>query len=115
MVRLDRSMFGLMMCTNAIEQVACKPCCRPIAMAWWVTELNAVVRQDSVQSVWEGVDQVAQELAGDHAGGLGLQPGEDELGCPVDANEQMEFALLGPDLCDVDMNVADRLGLERRS
>ena len=43
------------------------------------------------------VDQVAQKLAGDHAGRFGLQPGEDELGGSVDRHEQMQFALFGPD------------------
>jgi len=80
-----------------------------------MAELDAVVRQDSVQVIWEGFDQIAQKLASDHAGGLGLKPGEDELGCPVDAHEQMEFAFFGPDFRDVDVNITDRVSLELRS
>ena len=87
MVRLGQPVFDPVLCTDAIKQMACEPRRRSVAIARRVTELDAVVRQDGVQSVWEGIDQVAQELAGDHAGRLGLQPDEGKLGRPVDANE----------------------------
>ena len=95
-VWLGQAILDAMLCTNAIEQMACKPRCGSIAVAWRMAELDTVVGQDGMQPVWKSVDQIAEKLASDHAGGLGLEPGEDELGCSVDANEQMEFALFGP-------------------
>lgn len=38
---------------------------------------------------------------------------EGELARAVDGNEQVELALFGADLCDVDVEVADRVGLKR--
>ncbi len=52
---------------HAIEQMTRKPCCWPVAIAQRVAELNTVVGQYGVQLIWEGVDQIPQELAGDHA------------------------------------------------
>ena len=98
MVWLGQPVFDPMFGADAIEQMACKLCCWSVAIAWRVTELDTIVGQDDVQSIGEGVDQVAQELAGDHPGSLRLQPGEDEFGRAVDAHEQVEFAFFGPDL-----------------
>ncbi len=41
-----------------------------------------------------------------------MQLDEGELRGAVDSHEQMELALLGSDLGDVDMEVADRVALE---
>jgi hypothetical protein len=44
-----------------------------------------------------------------------VQLGKGELGGAVDGNEEVELALLGPHLGDVDVEVADRVGLEARA
>lgn len=41
-----------------------------------------------------------------------MQFGEGELRGPVDGHEEIEPALLGPHLGDIDVEVADRIGLE---
>ena len=41
-----------------------------------------------------------------------VQLGEGELRSAVDGNEEMELTLLGPDLSDVDVEVADGVALE---
>ena len=42
-----------------------------------------------------------------------MQLGEGELGCPVHGDEQVELALVGPDLGNIDVEVADGIALER--
>jgi hypothetical protein len=41
-----------------------------------------------------------------------MQFGEGELAGTVDSDKQIKLALLGPDFCDVDVKVADRIWLE---
>ena len=48
MVRLGQAMFDSILCADAVEQMAGKPCSWPIAIAWRVTKLNTVVGQDGV-------------------------------------------------------------------
>ena len=38
--------------------------------------------------------------------------GEREFRCAVDGHEEMELALLGSDLGNIDVKIADRIGLE---
>ena len=111
-VWLCQAVFDPMLGADTIEQVTCKPCCWPIAIAWWMAELDAVIGQNGVEPVREGVDQITQELACDHPGRFGLQSNEGELGCAVDPNEQLKLAFLGPHFRNVDVNVTDRVSLE---
>jgi len=55
---------------------------------------------------------VAQEVAGNASSGLLMQFDKGELRGPVDTLEPIELALLGADLGDVDVKVADQIGLE---
>jgi hypothetical protein len=57
-------------------------------------------------------DQRPQEVHGHAHGGFLVQFDEGELGGPVDGHEQIEPALLSADLGNVDVEVADRIGLE---
>lgn len=59
-----------------------------------------------------GRDQIAQELRRDHFAAFLMQFDEGELTRPVDCNEQPQFALGRLDLGDVDVKIADRVGLE---
>ena len=62
--------------------------------------------------VGHGGDEVAQEVGGGTARDLLVQFDEGELGRAVDRHEQVELALGGADFGDVDVEVADRVGLE---
>lgn len=53
-----------------------------------------------------------EEVCGCTAIGLLMQLGVGELGCSVDCHEQIEPAFLGSHLGDVEMEVADWIGLE---
>jgi hypothetical protein len=75
-------------------------------------EVGAVVGKNDVDAVGDGLDQFIQELRSDAAGGLLDQPGESELGSAVDRDEEVEFSLLGADLCQIDMEVTDGIGFE---
>jgi hypothetical protein len=75
-------------------------------------ELDAIVGQHRVDPVRHGLDQMAQEVAGDARDRLLVQFDEGELAGAVDGDEEVEFALLGADLGDVDVEVADWVALE---
>lgn len=62
--------------------------------------------------VGNSFDQRPQEVRGHAHGGFLVQLDEGELGGPVDGHEQIEPALLGADLGNVDVEVTDRIGLE---
>ena len=62
--------------------------------------------------VGHGRDQGAQEVARDAAGDPFMQLDEGELGRAIDRDQQIELALLGPDLREVNVEVADRVTLE---
>jgi hypothetical protein len=75
-------------------------------------ELDAVVGEHGVDLVGDGRDQAEQEIPGNGGGGLLVQFDEGELRGAVDGDEHVELALLGAHLGDVDVEIADRVGLE---
>jgi hypothetical protein len=77
-----------------------------------VNELRAVVGQHGVDRVGHGGHQSAQEVRGDPAGCPLVQLSEGELARAVDGDEQGEASLFRVHLGDVDVEVADRVGLE---
>lgn len=60
----------------------------------------------------DGRDQRAEEVGGDRTGRLLMQLNEGELARSVDGYEQTELALFGADLGNIDVELADRIGLE---
>ena len=82
-------------------------------------EVDAMVSQDRVHVVRHGLDQRAQEVAGDPGRHLLVQFHEGKLAGAVNRNQQLEPALLSAHFSDVDMTrraasakVADGVGLE---
>jgi hypothetical protein len=75
-------------------------------------EVGAVVGQDGVDLVGHRLDEGVEEVAGNLPGGFLMQLGESELRGPVDGDEKVELALLGADLGDVDVEIAERIVLE---
>ena len=76
------------------------------------SEVGAVVGENNMDAVGNGLDQFIQELCSDAAGGLLDQLDESELGSAVDRDKEVEFSLLGADLCQIDMEVTDGIGFE---
>src|SRR5208282_6768620 len=78
----------------------------------WRGEVGSVVGEDSMDLVGNGGDQAAQEVSGGPAGDLFVQFDEGELRRPIDGDNEVELALSGSNLGDVDMEIADRIDLE---
>src|SRR4051812_43988458 len=69
-------------------------------------------RWSRMSSAGHGFEETTEEVGRDPRRGFLVQLDEGELRSAVDGDEQVELALLGPDLGDVDMEVADRVALE---
>jgi hypothetical protein len=74
--------------------------------------VGSVVGEDRVDLVGDGGDQAAQEVPRSAARHLLTQLGKGELRRSIDGDEQVEFALRGSNFGDVDMKMADRIGLK---
>ena len=72
----------------------------------------AVVGEHGVDRVGHGFDEGAQEVTGDTPCGFLVQVEEGELADPVDGDQQIQPTLSGLDLSDVDVEVAERVGLK---
>ena len=78
----------------------------------WRGEVGSVVGEDGVDLVRDGGDQAAQEVPRGAARHLLVHLDEGELRRSVDGDDEVEFALRSSNLGDVDMKIADRIGLE---
>jgi hypothetical protein len=86
-------------------------CWRPAA-ASWISELNAVVGENSVEIVRNSSNEIVQELLRDGIGRLLMKLDISKLAGSVDCHEQMELAFSGSDFGNVDMKVANWISLE---
>ncbi len=78
----------------------------------WGGEVGSVVGEDDMDLVRDGGDQAAQEVPRGAARHLLVQLDESEFRRSVDGDKQVELALCSSNLGDVDMKIADRIGLE---
>ena len=78
----------------------------------WRGEVGSVVGEDRVDFIGDGGDQATQEISCGPPRDFLMQFDEGELRRPVDGDDEMELALSGSDLGEVDMEIADRIGLE---
>ena len=112
MLRLRQPMFDAKLLTGAVEGMSAGPGCWTKPVLRQVGELDAVVSQHRVDFVRDRRDQSFEEAAGDgRVGGL-RKLDEREFGRSVDTDEEMELAFGRSYLGDVDVEVADRIGLE---
>ena len=72
-----------------------------------VGELDAIVGENGVDLVRQGLDQVAQEPGSSHLARLFHQAHKGELRCAVNGHEHVKLAFSRAQLGDVDVNVAD--------
>jgi hypothetical protein len=85
----------------------------PLGSVKWVPlEVGAIVGENRMHPVGHSRDQVSEEVAGNAAGDPLMQLHKGELGRAVDRDQQVEPALLGSQLGEVDVEVADRVALE---
>ncbi len=77
-----------------------------------VGEVDAIVGEHCVYLVRHCGDEMAKEVASDPGRGLLVHLDEGELRGTVDGYQQVESAFFGPDLGNVDVEIADRIALE---
>ena len=83
-----------------------------VAVAMLLGELKAIVRQDGVNAVRHGSQQVFEELPRCAPVSLVDKCGDRELAGTVDADEQIQFAFGSLHLGNIDMEEADWVTLE---
>ena len=76
--------------------------------------MGSGVGEDGVDLVRDGGDQPAQEVARRAARHLLMQPNEGELRGSIDCAKQVELAFCGSDFGDVEMKIANWIGLNLR-
>ena len=75
-------------------------------------EVDSVVGEHGMDLVGYGGDERVQEVGRNPLRGLLMRLDEDELRSAVDGHEEIELALFGAYLRDIDVEVADRVELE---
>ena len=95
-----------------VEHMGDPGCCRAVGVAWREGELNAIVGQNRVDLVWNRLDQRDEEGRGCDPVCFRLQPDKGKFARPINGNEQIELALGGLHLGDVDVEEADRVAFE---
>ena len=78
----------------------------------WRGEVGSVVGEDGMDLIRDGGDQAAQEVPRGATRHLLVDLDEGELRRSVDGNDEVELAVSGSNLGEVDMKIADRIGLE---
>src|SRR6516164_2244687 len=112
MVGLGQPVLDVICITKHVEHVDAPPSRGPEPVRRQVCELDAIVGEHGVDLVGDSFDQSFQEVGSCPAIGLRMQLGVGPLRCPVDRHEQIELALLSSYLSNIEMEVADRIGLE---
>ncbi len=74
--------------------------------------MDAVVGENRMALIGRRRDEMAEEVGGNLRGCFLIQLDEGEFRRVVDGDEEMELALFCPYFSDVDMEKADRIGLE---
>ena len=78
----------------------------------WRRKVGSVVGEDGMDLVGDGGDQAAQQVPRGAARHLLVHLDEGELRGSVDGDDEGEFALRSSNLGEVEMKLADRIGLE---
>lgn len=112
MLGLGQSMLDTVITADWVEAMNPKAGRPAIAIARQIRELNTVVGEDCIEPIGHSRDQRFEEDNRCGSIGLLMQLSEGVPRRSVYSNERIEFALLRPDFTNVDMEEADRIGLE---
>jgi len=85
---------------------------RSPTVAAGIGEVDAVVGEDRVDFVRNGFDEGSEEVRGHLRGGPLMKLSERKLRRPINGYEEVQLALLGSDLGNIDVEVSDRIGFE---
>jgi len=81
--------------------------CVRLAVAGWVSEVRVIVRQNNLDRVRNGVNEVSEEVCCDPVRRLAVKLNEGELRRRVNGNEEIEVARGCLHFGNVDMEEAD--------
>ena len=110
MVGLGQPVLNPVCLTNHVE--AHRPGIDGVPVPWLLRELDAVVGENGMDLVGHGLEHVLEELLGRLPVSRCNELGDRELGCPVDAHEEVELSLDGLHLGNVDVEEPDGVALE---
>lgn len=85
---------------------------RCVAVTWLVSELDAIIRQDGVNTIGNGFQQVLEKLPRRSSISFVDELGDSELAGAVDADEQIQLAFGSLHLGNIDVKEADRIAFE---
>jgi hypothetical protein len=106
------AVFDAVLSTAHLEHVGDEPSSRANSVARWQAGLDAIVGQDSVDFARCCLDESCEVGRCGETVGLVHQLDEGELAGPINGNKKIALSLLGLHFGNVDVEVADRLGLE---
>ena len=109
---LGQSMLYTVSPACPVEWMAAEPGCWSVAVLGDVGELDAVVGQHRVYFVRNSGNQCFQEVRRRPGGGTLDEVDKGELGGPIYRDIEVEFAFGGLHLSQIDVKIADCVGLE---
>jgi hypothetical protein len=112
MVRLGEAVFDSVEVAGPIKRVTAKTCGRSLPVLRQIGELYAVLGEHGLDAVRNGFHERFEEGCGSLHIGLFHEFDHSELRGPVDGHEQVELALGGSHLGQVDVKEADRIAIE---
>lgn len=107
MFHFGQPMLDAILVADAIEDMA-----EIMDISRAIGELDAVVRQHGMDCIGDSLNQIAQELGCGHLACLLVPFDIGKLRRSVDGNEEIELAVSGLNLGDIDVKIANRVGFE---
>ena len=112
MLDLGQPVFDAIFPAAHIEHMRHVSCRRAVRIARWEGELDPIVGKNRVDLIGDSRDQSLEEGRGRGPSRLPDQLHEGELAGAIDCDVEVELALSGLELGDVDVEIADRISLE---
>ena len=112
MIGFGQPVFDRMAAAGPVEGMAAQHRREAFSILRQIGELDAVIGQHGVDPVGHGICQSVQKSYRGFGIGLLLEPGEGELRGSINRHEHVEFAVLGAQLSNVDVEEANRVAFE---
>lgn len=109
MIRLGLTVVDILFCANCAEDMIDDPTACPFVMLY---KLDAVIGKHPVDFVGYRFDQSFKEAGCHTLCRLGIDSGDDDLGSAVNCDKEEGHASLIPQICNIDMEIADFVGFE---
>lgn len=108
-IGFGRPVLDAVLGADCPEDMADKSAFSPPVM---LNELHAVIGQDGMDLIGDGLDEGLDKAGGDEFCCLPIDPGEHNLRRPIDRHEEEGLAAFMAQLGDVDVEVSDLVGFE---